>query len=211
MATTDTAGGGGAQDAPQAKRAPEAARPPAAAPPADATAGDRRPLHTVALVKQVPLGDHPGTLDAQGRLRRDGFATELNPWCRRAVTRAVELGAAAGGRTTVITMGPPAAADVLREALACGADEGLLVSDPELAGADCLVTAKALAAAVRALGPVDLVLVGRSTVDGGTGTVGPMVAELLGLPFAGPALTIDTAGVELEHHAQRVGAGRVDG
>ena len=162
--------------------------------PTGGPAAERRPLHTVALVKQVPLGDHPGTLDDRGRLRRDGFAAELNPWCRRAVTRAVELGHAAGGRTTVVTMGPPSAADVLREALACGADEGLHVCDAELAGADCLVTARALAAAIRTLGPVDLVLVGRSTVDGGTGTVGPMVAELLGLPFAGPALTVETAG-----------------
>lgn len=67
------------------------------------------------------------------------------------------------------------------------------MSDPALAGADCLVTAKALAAAIRTLGPVDLVLVGRSTVDGGTGAVGPMVAALLGLPFTGPALTLEAA------------------
>ncbi|WP_329363375.1 FAD-binding protein [Streptomyces sp. NBC_00669] len=153
-----------------------------------------RPLHAVALVKQVPLGDHPGDLDGSGRLRRDGFPVELNPWCRRAVTRAVQLGRGSGGRTTVVTMGPPAAADVLREALACGADEGLHVCDPALAGADTLVTAKALAAAVRSLGPVDLVLAGHSTLDGGTGAVGPMVAALLGLPFAGPALSIEAVG-----------------
>lgn len=152
-----------------------------------------RPLHAVALVKQVPLGDHPGTLDGRGRLLRDGFTAELNPWCRRAVTRAVELGRGSGGRTTVVTMGPPGAADVLAEAIACGADEGVLVTDPALAGADCLVTAKALAAAVRTLGPVDLVLVGRGTVDGATGAVGPMVAALLGLPFTGPALSVEAA------------------
>ncbi|WP_052396921.1 FAD-binding protein [Streptomyces sp. NRRL F-5123] len=160
----------------------------------DDGAGYGRPLHAVALVKQVPPADHPGTLDGRGRLLRDGFTAELNPWCRRAVTRAVELGRGSGGRTTVVTMGPPAAADVLREAVACGADEGVLVSDPALAGADCLVTAKALAAAVRTLGPVDLLLVGRGTVDGGTGAVGPMVAALLGLPFAGPALSVEAAG-----------------
>jgi electron transfer flavoprotein alpha subunit len=161
--------------------------------PTDGARTYHRPLHTVALVKQVPLGDHPGTLDSAGRLVRQGAGVELNPWCRRAVTRAVELGRGSGGRTTVVTMGPPAAADVLKEALACGADDGLHVSDPALAGADCLVTAKALAAAIRTLGPVDLVVVGRSTVDGGTGTVGPMVAALLGLPFAGPALTVEAA------------------
>lgn len=151
----------------------------------------RRPLRTVALVKQVPLGDHPGTLSSDGRLRRDGFEAEMNPWCRRAVARAIELSKSTGGRSTIITMGPPTAVDVLREAVACGADDGLHICDSALAGADCLITAKALAAAVRSLGPVDLVLVGRSTVDGSTGAVGPMVAALLGLPFAGPVLSID--------------------
>jgi electron transfer flavoprotein alpha/beta subunit len=90
----------------------------------------------------------------------------MNPWCRRAVTQAVRLGA--GGRSTAVTTGPPAAADVLREAVACGVDDAVHLCDPALAGSDCLVTAKMLAAAIAGLGEVDLILVGRSSVDGST-------------------------------------------
>jgi electron transfer flavoprotein alpha subunit len=142
---------------------------------------------TVALVKQVPKDDTP--LGADARLLREGRAAEMNPWCRRAVAQAVRL-----GRCTAVSMGPPAAADVLREAVAWGAERAVHLCDPALAGSDCLVTATALAAVVRSLGPVDLVLVGHSSTDGSTGAVGPMVAELLGLPFVGPALEITLDG-----------------
>lgn len=152
-----------------------------------------RGLRTVALVKQVPIDGGTGELDATGRLRRDGHATEMNPWCRRAVTQAVRLAAGPGGRSTVITMGPSAAADVLREALACGADDAVHLSDPALAGSDCLATAKALASAIGVLGGADLIIVGRSSVDGNTSAIGTMVAEILGLPFAGPVLTTELA------------------
>jgi electron transfer flavoprotein alpha subunit len=149
-------------------------------------------LVVAALVKQVPKGDHSGRLDADGRLQRDGAVAEMNPWCRRAVAQAVRLARATGGRSTAITMGPPAAVDVLREALAWGVDDAVQLSDPALAGSDCLVTARALAATVRSLDdPPDLILVGNSSVDGSTGAVGAMLAELLGLPFTGPVLALD--------------------
>jgi electron transfer flavoprotein alpha subunit len=149
-------------------------------------------LVVAALVKQVPKGDHSGRLDADGRLERDGAVAEMNPWCRRAVAQAVRLAGATGGRSTAITMGPPAAVDVLREALAWGVDDAVQLSDPALAGSDCLVTARALAATVRLLDdPPDLILVGNSSVDGSTGAVGAMLAELLGLPFTGPVLALD--------------------
>jgi electron transfer flavoprotein alpha subunit len=152
---------------------------------------------TIALVKQVPKGDL--ALDAGGRLAR-GPNAEMNPWCRRAVTLAVRF-----GRAAVLTMGPPSAVDVAREARACGAEEAVHICDPALAGADCLVTAKALAAAVTRLGPADLILVGRSSIDGSTGAVGAMVAELLGLPYLGPALTLDRDGDELHATLQHDG------
>jgi electron transfer flavoprotein alpha subunit len=153
-----------------------------------------RALRTVALVKQVPTRDHSGALDGAGRLTREGHDAEMNPWCRRAVTHAVRLARDTGGNCTVITMGPPQAADVLREAVACGADEGVHICDPALAGADCLVTARTLAAAIRALRPVDVIVAGRSSVDGSTGAIGVMVAALLDLPFAGPARSLDLDG-----------------
>ena len=161
-----------------------------------------RGLRTVALIKQVPLGGGTGELDADGRLRRDVLDTEMNPWCRRAVTQAVQLSEGPGGRSTAITMGPPSAADTLREALACGVEDAVHVCDPALAGSDCLVTSKALAAAITDLGEVDVILVGRSSVDGNTAAVGPMVAELLGLPFIGPALSITHDGTTLRTTAQ---------
>jgi electron transfer flavoprotein alpha subunit len=147
-------------------------------------------LRTVALIKQVPVGGGTGALGADGRILREGLVAEMNPWCRRAVTQAVLLGQGTEGRSTAITMGPPAAADILREAMACGVDDALHLCDPALAGSDCLVTARTLAAAIAGMGEVDLILVGRSSVDGNTAAVGSMVAEFLGLPFAGPALSI---------------------
>ena len=146
-----------------------------------------------ALVKQVPKGEHSGRLDANGRLERDGAVTEMNPWCRRAVAQAVRLADESGGRSAAITMGPPAAVDVLREALAWGIDDAVHLSDPSLAGSDCLVTARALASTVEMVDRSDLILVGASSVDGSTGAVGAMVAELLGLPYAGPVLAIEPA------------------
>ncbi len=170
-----------------------------------------RGLRTVALVKQVPRGDEVGALDAEGRLRREGFTTEMNPWCRRAVTRAVRL-SGQEGRAWAVTMGPPSAAGVLREAMACGVHDALHVTDRALAGADCLATAKVLAAAVRRIGPVDVVTVGRSSVDGNTAAVGAMVAELLGFPFVGPVLGLDVAdtpgGVALHATVQSEEGGR---
>ncbi|GAB2646325.1 FAD-binding protein [Kribbella swartbergensis] len=149
-------------------------------------------MRVTALIKQVPKGDHSGRLDADGRLERAGAVTELNPWCRRAVAQAVRLARESGGRSTAITMGPPVAADVLREALAWGVDDAFHLSDPALAGSDCLVTARALAATIALLDErPDLVLVGASSVDGSTGAVGAMLAELLGLPFTGPVLTLE--------------------
>jgi electron transfer flavoprotein alpha subunit len=139
-------------------------------------------LKIAALVKQVPKFEEM-QLGADGRLVREGLELELNPYCRRAVSKGVELAAATGGTCTVITLGPPAAEDVLREAIAWGADRGVLVTDAAFAGSDTLATARALAAVLEREGPFDLVLAGRNSVDADTGQVGPEVAELLDLPF----------------------------
>jgi electron transfer flavoprotein alpha subunit len=136
------------------------------------------------LVKQVP---QPASLvlGPDGRLVRDGLTLEMNPYCRRAVSKGVELAQEDGAECVVITMGPVEAEDVLREAIAWGAHRGVLLSDPAFAGSDTLATARALAVALRATGPWDLVLVGRNSVDADTGQVGPQVADLLELPFVG--------------------------
>jgi electron transfer flavoprotein alpha subunit len=162
-------------------------------------AGD--PLRIAALAKQVPLAE---SLELQGgRLVRTGVGSEMNPYCRRAVAQGVTLARETGGTCTVITLGPPGAEDVLREAVAWGADAGLHACDPAFAGSDTLATAGALAAVLRAAGPFDLILVGRNSIDGETGQVGPELAELLDLPFADGVRRLHDGGtvwpLELEH------------
>jgi electron transfer flavoprotein alpha subunit len=166
------------------------------------------PLRIASLAKQIP---QPEALRMEGgRLLRDGVELEMNAYCRRAVAEGVILARATDGSCTVFTLGPPSAEDVLREAIAWGADDGLHVCDAAFAGSDTLATARALAAALRHAGPFDLILVGRNTLDGETGQVGPELAELLDLPFAegvrglmdlGPTLRL-----ELEHDDGRAEA-----
>ena len=145
-------------------------------------------MHIAVLVKQIPKFEEM-ELGPDGRLRRDGIEPEMNPYCRRAVSKAVELAAEReGSRVTVFTLGPPAADDTLREAIAWGLDRGVditgvHVTDVAFAGSDTLATAQALAAAIARAGAFDLVLTGRNSVDADTGQVGPEVAELLDLPF----------------------------
>ena len=145
-------------------------------------------MRIAVVVKQVPAFAELA-LDADGRLIRTGLPLELNPYCRRAVSQAADLARADGRSTvTVVTLGPPAAEDVLREAIAWGLErgvdiDGVLVSDPAFAGSDTLATARALAAALRLTGPYDLVLAGRNSVDSETGQVPPELAELLEVPM----------------------------
>jgi electron transfer flavoprotein alpha subunit len=162
-------------------------------------------LQIAVLVKQVPVSEQL-TLDTHGRLARAGVAVEMNAYCRRAVSKGAELARESGGRCVVFTMGPPGADDVLREAVAWGADEGVLITGPEFAGADALATARALAAALTVRGPFDLVLAGRNSIDADTGQVGPSLAELLDLPFTGPARELS-----LREGTATVGCQRDDG
>jgi electron transfer flavoprotein alpha subunit len=151
-----------------------------------------RPLRVAALAKQIPLAESMRLED--GRLVRDGLDLEMNAYCRRAVAHGVTLARETGGTCTALTLGPPSAEDVLREAVAWGADGGLHVCDEAFVGSDTLATARALAAALEGSGPYDLVLVGRNSLDGETGQVGPELAELLGLPFAGGVKRLEDRG-----------------
>ncbi len=148
-------------------------------------------VRIAVLVKQIPAPVEFRMQD--GRLVRDGVPLEVNAYCRRANARAVEL-TGPGGEVVVFTMGPPAAADALREMIACGADRGVHLCDPSLAGADTLATAVALAAAIRHEGPFDLVLAGLNSLDSDTGQVPVEVAELLDLPFAAGVRELDVTG-----------------
>jgi electron transfer flavoprotein alpha subunit len=158
-------------------------------------------VRIAVLVKQVPRFESMA-LGADGRLVREGLDLELNPYCRRAVSKGVALAQETGGTCTVLTLGPPAAEDALREAVAWGADEGVLVTDRAFAGSDTLATARALAAALELEGPWDLILAGRNSVDADTGQVGPEVAELLGLPFLAGARNFELDGSTVRAHLE---------
>jgi electron transfer flavoprotein alpha subunit len=150
-------------------------------------------LRIAVLIKQVPRVEEM-ELGPGGVLRRAGLDLEMNAYCRRAVSKGVELAQATGGSCTVFTLGAPAAEDSLREAIAWGADRGVLITDPAFAGSDTLATARALAAALGSRGPFDLILTGRNSVDADTGQVGPCLAELLDLPFLGGVKMLEIDG-----------------
>jgi electron transfer flavoprotein alpha subunit len=160
-----------------------------------------RPLTIAVLVKQVPRGEVL-SLGADHRLVRTGLEMEMNPYCRRAVSKGVELARVSGGRCVVLTRGPPAAEDCLREAVAWGADEGVLVSDPAFAGSDTLATAHALAAALRREGPFDVILTGRNSIDADTAQTPPQIAELLDLPMAAGVRRLAVGDETLEVHCE---------
>lgn len=159
------------------------------------------PLRIAVLLKQVPRFEAL-RLNAEGRLDRGAAAPELNPYCRRAVAKGIELARFTGGHCTALSLGPPSAEDSLREAVACGADEGILITDPAFAGSDTLATARALAAALRTMGPFDLILCGRNSVDADTGQVPAQVAELMGLPMAAGVRSLILDGVTLDAHCE---------
>jgi len=135
-------------------------------------------MHIIVCIKSVLLA----APEKQAAVRTADFS-DLNPFDRPAIEMALRLREEAGGKITVLSMGPPVAADALRQALALGADGAVLLCDRALAGADSLATSTALAAAIAKLAPYDLVLFGTRTSDSDTGQVGPQTAVLLGLPL----------------------------
>ncbi|HWD25154.1 MAG TPA: hypothetical protein VG368_06790, partial [Acidimicrobiales bacterium] len=140
-------------------------------------------MRIAILIKQIPAVEAM-ELGPEGRLVRDAVRLEMNAYCRRAVSLGVELAKAdEESTTTVFTLGPLSALDVIREAVGWGVDEGVLVSDPHFAGSDTVATTKALTAAVAHRGTFDLILVGRNSLDADTGQVGPGIAELFGWSF----------------------------
>ena len=155
-----------------------------------------RPLRVLALAKQIPVFENM-QLGRDNRLVRDGLVLHMNDYCRRGVAQGLQIARASGGTLSVLTLGPPSADTVCREAIAFGADAGFHVTDPAFAGSDTLATARALAAAVEHLGTFDLILAGRNSVDAETGQVPPQLAELLGLPFACGVRRLRLAGERL--------------
>lgn len=141
-------------------------------------------MEIVVCVKPVPDPKQLSKicLDPETKvLRREGVDTVVNPMDRNALEMALQVREKLGGRVRVISMAPPFAVEVLRETLALGADEALLLSDRAFAGGDTLATARVLAAGIRRWGMPELILCGAESVDGSTGQVAPQLAHLLGM------------------------------
>lgn len=126
-----------------------------------------------------------------GTLIREGVGTVINPLDQNALELALSLRSAKGGTVTVLSMGPAQAELALREALALGADNAVLLCDRAFAGSDTWATARTLAAAIRITGPYDLVLAGAKATDGETGQVGPESAAMMGLPFVSNVCAVE--------------------
>jgi electron transfer flavoprotein beta subunit len=181
-------------------------------------------LNVVVCIKQVPETTEVRVDPKTNALIREGVKSIINPVDENAIEAALQLrdqhggpstgsgspptsegpprAQSRGGKVTVITMGPPQAEEALRQALAMGADEAILLSDPASRGSDTLATSYALALMVRKIGDVDLVLCGKQAIDGDTGQVGPGLAERLGLPQVTFAIGLEVADAKLR--ARRV-------
>ncbi len=151
-------------------------------------------MHIVVCVKQVPnttqVRIHPET----NTLVREGVESIMNPFDENALEMALQLKEKhPGTKVTVLTMGPPQAAEVLKEAVGRGADAVVLLCDRAFAGSDTWATSYALSTAIRKMEPADLVLFGKQAIDGDTAQVGPGVADWLGIPCIAYARKIEIA------------------
>jgi electron transfer flavoprotein beta subunit len=157
-------------------------------------------LKIVVTVKQVPDPNSTLTLEADNSISRDKEVV-LDPGDECGVEEALQLKETHGGEVVLVSMGPERAKDAIRKGLSMGADRGVLISDPSLAGADALLTARALAAAIKDESP-DLVICATESYDGSTGMVPPMLAELLGLPQLTFAKSVEANGSTVKVHRQ---------
>ena len=148
-------------------------------------------MNIVVCIKQVPETTEVRVDPETKALIRDGIKSIINPFDENAIEAALQLRETHGGKVTVISMGPPQAEESLRQALAMGADEAALLTDPASRGSDTLATSYTLARMVRRLGEFDLILCGKQAIDGDTGQVGPGLAERLGIPQVTFAIELD--------------------
>ena len=141
-------------------------------------------MHIVVCIKQVPDTSDVKINPETNTLVREGVVSIINPFDENAIEAALALKEKTGAKVTVMTMGPPQAESALREAIAMGADDVLLLSDRAFAGSDTWATSYTLAKGIEKLDEKpDLILFGKQAIDGDTAQVGPGVAEFLKLPI----------------------------
>ena len=138
-------------------------------------------MKIVVCAKQVPDTTEVKLDPKTGTLIRDGVPSIINPDDKAGIEAALQLKEKVGGTVTVISMGPPQADAALREALAMGCDEAILVTDRAFGGADTWATSSTIAAALKKI-DYDIIITGRQAIDGDTAQVGPQIAEHLGIP-----------------------------
>ena len=142
-------------------------------------------MKIVVCIKQVPDTSGKVAVNPDGTLNRASMAAIINPDDKNGIEEALRLKDETGCKVIAITMGPPPAEGMLREVMAMGVDEGILVSAREFGGSDTYsATSQILAAAINKIGleKDDIVFCGRQAIDGDTAQVGPQIAEKLGLP-----------------------------
>lgn len=139
-------------------------------------------MNIIVCIKQVPDTTDVKIDKKTGTLIREGVPSIVNPDDKFALEAALRLKDEKGGRVTVVSMGPPQADDALRECSAMGADDLILLSDREFAGADTLATSYTIATCIKKIGGYDVIFCGRQAIDGDTAQIGPQVAEYLGVP-----------------------------
>jgi electron transfer flavoprotein beta subunit len=157
-------------------------------------------LKIVVTVKQVPDPNSNLTLEGDNSISRDKEVV-LDPGDECGVEEGLQLKEAHGGEVVLVSMGPERAKDAIRKGLSMGADRAVIVSDADLAGADALLTARVLAAAIKQEQP-DLVICATESYDGSTGMVPPMLAELLGFPQLTFAKKVEVDGSTIKVHRQ---------
>ena len=153
-------------------------------------------MKIIVCVKQVPASNEVKLDPKTNTIIRDGRHAVINPFDSHALEAAVTLKQQLGGHVAALSMGIPASEEMLRDCIARGADDALLLTDRAFAGADTLATSYALARGVAALGEFDLILCGKMAVDGDTAQIGPELAERLGVPHV-----TDVSAIEAEDGA----------
>lgn len=166
-------------------------------------------LKIVVLAKQVPDTRNVGkdAMKADGTVNRAALEAIFNPEDLNALEQALVLKDKFPGTViTILTMGPGRAADIIREGLYRGADNGFLLTDKAFAGSDTLATSYALSCAIKKIGKVDLIIAGRQAIDGDTAQVGPQVAEKLGWPqitYAEEIINIENSKITVKRRLER--------
>ena len=139
-------------------------------------------MNITVCIKQVPSTSEVEVDEKTGVLKREGVESKINPYDLYALETAVRIKEAKDADISVITMGPPWASDIIKEAYMMGADNGMIMSDRKFAGADVLATAYTLSQGIKKGRIPELIICGKQTTDGDTAQVGPEIAEFLNIP-----------------------------